>query len=397
MPFREVSRMGKRLEVVMLASAEGANIRRLCRRFGITQTTGYKWLERRRAACRSGLCELSRRPHVSPGRSSSASERLVLSVRAEHPAWGGRKIARRLLDMGHDRVPAASTVTAILKRHGVELGAFGGGDLSFTRFERARPNELWQMDFKGHLALAGTGRLHPLTVLDDHSRFAVVVAACGDERTETVKYRLIAAFRRYGLPEMLITDNGSPWGDGPDSRFTPLGVWLLEQDIRIAHSRPYHPQTMGKDERFHRSLKAEVLSGAPFSDLLAAERALAGWRNVYNHQRPHEALDLAVPAARYQASRRDYSEQPVPFEYGSGDIVRQVQEGGWVSLLSRKLRLPKAFRGKTVAFRPTSTDGVYEAFFRTQPIATVDIRTARYRRPKSVHDVSEHVSTLSSA
>ena len=225
----------------------------------------------------------------------------------------------------------------------------------------------------------------------------MAAAACGDERTETVKQRLIEAFRRYGLPEMLITDNGSPWGDGPASRFTPLGVWLLEQDIAIAHSRPYHPQTMGKDERFHRSLKAEVLSGAPFGDLGAAERALADWRDVYNQQRPHEALALAVPASHYVASRRDYSEQPAPFEYGCGDIVRQVQEGGWVSLLSRKLRLPKAFRGKTVAFRPTSSDGVYEAFFRAQPIATVDIRTAPYRRPKSVHDVSEHLSTLSPA
>ena len=397
MPFNEVSRMGTRLEFVMLGSAAGSNIRRLCRRFGISPTTGYKWLERWRAAGRSGLAEVSRRPHVSPARSSAAIERLVLSVRAEHPAWGGRKIARRLKDIGHDQVPAASTVTAILKRHGVELGAFGGGDLSFTRFARARPNELWQMDFKGHLALAGTGRLHPLTVLDDHSRFAVVLAACGDERTETVKQRLIEAFRRYGLPEMLITDNGSPWGDGPGSRFTPLGVWLLEQDIRIAHSRPYHPQTMGKDERFHRSLKAEVLSGPPFGDLGAAERALADWRDVYNHQRPHEALALAVPASRYVASRRDYSEQPAPFEYGCGDIVRQVQEGGWVSLLSRKLRLPKAFRGKTVAFRPTWSDGVYEAFFRTQLIATVDIRTAPYRRPKGVHDVPKHVSTLSPA
>ena len=109
----------------------------------------------------------------------------VLSMRAEHPAWGGRKIARRLKDLGHEAVPAPSTVTAILRRHGIELGALGGGQSAFTRFERARPNELWQMDFKGHVALHA-GRLHPLTVLDDHSRFAVVLAACANERTETV-------------------------------------------------------------------------------------------------------------------------------------------------------------------------------------------------------------------
>jgi len=177
MPFHEVCRMDARLEFVMLASAEGANVRNLCRRFGISPTTGYKWLERWRFEGIAGLQELSRRPRNSPSRSAAATEKAVLSVRAEHPAWGGRKIARRLKDLGQETIPAPSTVTAILTRHGVELGAHGGGQCAFTRFERARPNELWQMDFKGHVALH-TGRLHPLTVLDDHSRFAVVLAAC---------------------------------------------------------------------------------------------------------------------------------------------------------------------------------------------------------------------------
>jgi transposase InsO family protein len=393
MPFHERSRMDTRVEFVMLASVEGANVRKLCRRFGVSPTTGYKWLERWRLDGMVGLQELSRRPQNSPLRSAATTEEAVLSVRAEHPAWGGRKIARRLKDLGHEGVPAPSTVTAILKRHGVELGMFGGGQSAFTRFERARPNELWQMDFKGHVALQA-GRLHPLTVLDDHSRFAVVLAACANEQTETVKQQLITAFRRYGLPERLITDNGSPWGDGPGSPFTPLGVWLIEHGIQIRHSRPYHPQTMGKDERFHRSLKAEVLSGLPFTDLATAERAFDHWRSVYNTQRPHEALELAVPASRYQPSPRDYVETIAPFEYAPGDIVRRVQQGGHVSLLGRAIKLPKAFRGKAVAFRPTNQDGVFDVVFRTQMIATVDIRPLDYR-PGSVHDVSEHPSTLS--
>jgi transposase InsO family protein len=393
MPFHEVSRMDARLEFVMLATAEGANVRGLCRRFGISPTTGYKWLERWRIDRAAGLQDQSRRPQHSPLRSAVAIEDAVLSVRAAHPAWGGRKIARRLKDLGHEAVPAPSTVTAILKRHGVELGAFGGGLSAFTRFERARPNELWQMDFKGHVALHG-GRLHPLTVLDDHSRFSVVLAACADQRTETVKQQLIIAFRRYGLPERLITDNGSPWGDGPGSPFTPLGVWLIEHGIRISHSRPYHPQTMGKDERFHRSLKAEVLSGPPFADLVAAERAFDRWRCVYNTQRPHDALELAVPASRYQPSPRDYIETVAPFEYAPGDIVRRVQQGGYVSLHGRHIKIPKAFRGKAVAFRPTTHDGVFDVVFGTQKITTLDIR-ALDPGLKSVHDVPEHPSTLS--
>lgn len=373
MPFREVSRMEERMEFVMLGSSPGANIRELCRRFGISPTTGYKWLERWRLEAHGGLAERSRRPLRSPLRSAVGIEEAVLGVRARHPAWGGRKIARRLRDLGHEAVPAASTVTAILRRHGVELGAHGGGQSAFIRFERARPNELWQMDFKGHVALAA-GRLHPLTVLDDHSRFSVVLAACADERTGTVKSRLVKAFRRYGLPETMITDNGAPWGDGPDTPFTPLGVWLIEQGIHISHSRPFHPQTMGKDERFHRSLKAEVLAGPPFADLASAQRALDRWRTVYNTQRPHEGIAMAVPASRYQPSPRPYAETVEAFDHAPDDILRRVQQPGRASLFGRTVSLPKAFHGKTVAFRPTGQDGVFDAFFRHHKIATVHIR-----------------------
>jgi hypothetical protein len=151
---------------------------------------------------------------------------------------------------------------------------------------------------------------------------------------------------------------------------------------------------MGKDERFHRSLKAEVLSGPPFADLAAAERAFDRWRNVYNTQRPHEAIELAVPASRYQPSPRDYVETVAAFEYAPGDIVRRIQQGGHVSLLGRNVKVPKAFRGKTIAFRPTTQDGVFDVVFRTQTIATIDIRPLD-PRPESVHDVSEHPSTMS--
>ena len=351
MPFHEGSRMDARLEFVMLASVEGANVRNLCRRFGVSPTTGYKWLERWRLDGMAGLQEVSRRPQNSPSRSAAATEQAVLSVRAEHPAWGARKIARRLKDLGREAIPAPSTVTAILKRHGIELGAHGGGVSAFTRFERSRPNELWQMDFKGHVALH-TGRLHPLTVLDDHSRFSLVLAACVNEQTETVRQQLIVAFRRYGLPERLITDNGSPWGDGPGNPFTPLGVWLIEHGIKISHSRPYHPQTMGKDERFHRSLKAEVLSGPPFADLAAAERAFDHWRNVYNRASEHPS-GYVFEEKRFCWSGCDpagYFGSGVLARLCSGRRVSSAQRGrrsrghriadGW--LRSRRLRPPSA-------------------------------------------------------
>lgn len=371
MPFREVSKMDEKLEFVRLALADGANVRLLCRRFGVSPTTGYKWLARHAERGREGLAEASRQPRSSPRRSAPGVEAAVLEVRRAHPVWGGRKIRRVVMrDLG--AAPAASTVTAILRRHGLALGEHGGGRADWTRFEHPRPNDLWQMDFKGHVRLGDGGRLNPLTVLDDHSRYAVVLRACADQTTLTVRAALIDAFRRYGLPRSLITDNGSPWGDGPGSPFTPLGVFLIDQGVRIAHSRPYHPQTMGKDERFHRTLKAEAMGGPAFDDLSAAARAFEHWRAVYNNERPHEALAMATPAQRYAPSPRSYRETPEPFDYAPGDHLRKAQDGGRVHFGGRSLRVPKAFKGRTIALRPTTADGVYDVFYRHQRIAVLD-------------------------
>lgn len=373
MPWGPKSMVNLRTEFVKLARGEAANVTALCRGFGISKKTGYKWLERFERNGLAGLCDHSRRPKLSPKRSALEIEAAVLALRQEHPAWGGRKLAAALRRRGI-QAPSPSTVTAILRRNGVVLGAFGGGALPFIRFEHAAPNDLWQMDFKGHVAMR-EGRLHPLTVLDDHSRYAIVTAACANQQTDTVKTRLITAFRRYGLPLCIMTDNGSPWGDGPGSPFTPLGVFLIEQGIRIGHSRPYHPQTLGKDERYHRSLKAEALSGPPFDDLAQAEAALAKWRHVYNTERPHEALGLAVPIDRYKASPRAYVEHIKDFEYACDDIVRRVQQQGFVSFKGSEHRLPKAFHGKDIAFRQTATEGTYEIYFRHQFIKALDIQT----------------------
>lgn len=340
MPWSEVSVMDLRDEFVMLARQPGANVAALCRGFGISRKTGYKWLHRAKSGP-AALSDRPRRPRSSPRRTPEVMEAAVLAVRKDHPRWGGRKIARRLADLGHRGVPAPSTVTAILRRHGITLGQ-SGTSTAFQRFERLRPNELWQMDFKGHFALA-VGRCHPLTVLDDCSRFNLCLAACDNEQTGTVQSHLQAAFRRYGLPQWIIVDNGSPWGSGPDTPYTPLGVWLLRLGIGLSHSRPYHPQTLGKDERFHRTLKAELLGGPPYSDLGRCQQAFDRWRIVHNCQRPHQALDMDVPAIRYQHSPRAFPEVLPPIEYGSEHEVRRVQQQGWISFKGKAFKLPKAF------------------------------------------------------
>jgi len=373
MPWSEVSIMDSRREFVVLARREDANKSALCRGFGISRKTGHKWLNRVQSG--EGVADRSRRPRSSPSRTPAAMEAAVVEQRHLHPSWGGRKIARRLRDLGVSGVPAPSTVTDILRRHGLLDGPGAGEARSYQRFEHDRPNALWQMDFKGHFALA-RGRCHPLTVLDDHSRFNLCLAACGDERGETVQGRLSAAFRRFGLPERIITDNGAPWGNGPGSPYTPLGVWLMRLGVAISHSRPYHPQTMGKDERFHRTLKADLLGGPPFADLAHCQRAFDGWRMVYNCERPHDALDLEVPASRYQASPRPFPQTLPDIEYAPGHHVRRVQQGGWISFRAKPFRLPKAFRGYPVGLAPTTTDGLWDVCFASHRIAQIDLRDA---------------------
>jgi transposase InsO family protein len=370
MPWREQSIMSEREAFVQRANVKGANRRALCRDFGISPQTGYRWLQRARRG--SGLENRSRRPHRSPGQTAPELEAVVLALRAEHPTWGGRKLARRLRDLGQPDVPASSTCTEILRRHGLLDPARAGQPRALTRFEHAAPNALWQMDFKGHVA-CGAGRCHPLTVLDDHSRYNVVLQACADERTATVRASLVAAFRAHGLPQRIAVDNGSPWGDREGSPYTPLGVWLLRLGVRVSHSRPYHPQTLGKDERFHQTLKREALR-EPLADLADGQRRFDAWRRVYNWERPHEALADDVPASRYVPSERPYPETLLAIEYPPGDEVRRVQAKGFTHLHGRTVRLPKAFRGQPVAFRPTEDDGRYDVYFATMRIAEVDLR-----------------------
>jgi transposase InsO family protein len=371
MPFKDSSAMSQKLEFVRLASATGANVSALCQRFGIGRTCGHKLLARYRLEGEAGLAERSRRPQSSPGISTAELEAAVLSIRATHPTWGGRKIAR-VLAKAEQGSPAPSTVTAILRRNGIELGAMGGGARPFMRFEHEAPNDLWQMDFKGHVAMR-TGRLHPLTVLDDHSRFSVLLSACANQTAETVQSCLVAAFRRYGLPFRIAVDNGSPWGSGGGGDFTVLTIWLIENGIAVSHSRPYHPQTLGKDERFHRTLKADALQGLPFTDLAQAQAAFDKWRQVYNGERPHDALSGAVPLDRYRISPRQYRETVQSFDYPTDDLIRRVCRTGLASLLGYPVKLGKAFAGRAVAFRPTQTDGVFDAFFRHQKIETIDL------------------------
>ena len=375
MPWKEVSAVDLREEFVMLARDEGSCFRALCRRYGISPTTGYKWLGRHAAEGRAGLVDRSRRPLSSPRRTAREVEARVLALRDRHPAWGGRKLRRRLQDLGLDAVPSASTITAILRRNGRLDDAVADRHRAFVRFEHAAPNDLWQMDFKGHFALS-QGRCHPLTLIDDHSRFSPGLEACADERASTVRERLTGIFRRYGLPWRILADNGAPWGHDRECRHTRLTIWLLRLDIAVSHGRPYHPQTQGKAERFHRSLAKEVLAGPSPRDLAECQRRFDAWRHVYNAERPHQAIALAVPLQRYRPSVRPFPESLPPLDYDSADIVRKVDTTGRLSWRGRSFRVGKALQGQAVAIRPTITDGRYDVCIGRHAVASIDLSEA---------------------
>ena len=373
MPWQEVSTMSLREEFVALASQEGANVRALCRQFGISPTTGYKWLGRYREQGAPGLADQSRRPHTSPARTAADVEAAVVALRQAHPAWGARKLHARLLALGHQAVPSPGTITAILRRHELLDPAAAARHRPRQRFEHVAPNALWQMDFKGHFATL-QGRCHPLTILDDHSRFALAIEACPDEQATTVQARLTAIFRRYGLPARMLMDNGAPWGDARDQPHTILTVWLLRLGIAVSHGRPAHPQTQGKEERFHRTLQAEALRDRTFTDLADCQRQFDRFRDTYNLARPHQALDFATPASRYRPSPRPLPETLPPIDYAPGDLVRRVQGDGTISLHNRPYHVGKAFRGYPVALRPTTDAATLEVFFCHHRITTLDLR-----------------------
>jgi hypothetical protein len=206
-----------------------------------------------------------------------------------------------------------------------------------------------------------------------------------------VQGRLQSAFRRYGLPEAFFVDNGTPWGDASGERWTRFAVWLLKLGIAVVHSRPYHPQSRGKNERFHRTLKAEVFALKCFRDLAEVQQAFDRWRTTYNLDRPHQALDQEVPASRYRPSIRAMPKRLPQVEYDDHEIVRVVgTTKAYISFKGRLWKVPQAFCGERLAIRPLATDGHYGIFFDAYEIATIDLT-----QNECVGDVSEQVSVMS--
>jgi transposase InsO family protein len=297
-------------------------------------------------------------------------ESKVLELR-DSRHWGARKIHAVLKRQGLD-VPAVSTVQQILRRN-LRIHA-PAPDAEVQRFERAAPNELWQMDFKGHFPVGDGTRCHPLTILDDHSRFNLALRACDDQQWSTVQREMTRVFEEHGLPREMLMDNGSPWRDPGARSITRLGVWLMRLDIALTHGRPHHPQTQGKEERFHRTLKDELLDHESFAEMRDCQPAFDRYRQIYNFERPHESLGMAVPGDRYRDSPRRFPRKlPTP-DYPPGTAIRRVQSGGTLTFRGQDYHISKAFRGERVGIRPTELVGELGIFFGRHRIGTIDLK-----------------------
>jgi transposase InsO family protein len=377
-PWQEQSTVSLRTEFVTLAGAGAISFAELCRRYGISRQTGYKWLNRYRTDGAAGLVDQSRRPHRSPSRTDPDVESAVSAVRQQFPTWGGRKIGAYLRHQGMDGVPPPSTITEILRRADLLTDGPNAAQGPWQRFVHPAPNDLWQLDFKGHFPLA-SGRCHPLTVLDDHSRYALGLVACANQQSTTVQAHLAGLFRRYGMPWTILTDNGPPWGSTqPRQPLTRLGVWLIRLGISVCHSRPYHPQTSGKIERFHRTLKTDLLQDYRYRSLTDTQAAFDTWRHTYNHIRPHDALDLTVPAQAYQSSLRPFPESLPELTYAETDIVRSVRTNGYIHYQSREYLISLALVGQPIALRPTLTDGIFTVRFAHHHLGELNLHSQHF-------------------
>ncbi len=361
MPWKEKTVMEQRKEFIEQA-AECTNFSALCREYGISRKTGYKWQNRFRED--GSMSDRSRRPKHPHAKTAPVIEAAVLAMREENPSWGGRTIHAVLEADGIKGLPSAKTCSNILKRNGCIKPEESLKHRAYQRFEREQCNSLWQTDFKGDFGLLDGSRCYPLDILDDHSRFCI--------RTEPknsatgVKESFIQAFQEYGLPDAILSDHGSQFA-GFKGGYTHFERWLMDLDILPIHGRIMHPQTQGKIERFHRTMKAELLR-EPFLDLKDAKKHFARWRWKYNEIRPHSALNMKTPASVYTPSKRLLFE-PKPYEY-TGHVCK-VNNWGYLRFGPVQLFLSETMANTYLEVVPASDD-TFSVRYRNFQIALID-------------------------
>ena len=362
----------KSREEFILAWKSRKNFSALCREFGITRRTGYKWVyrasEENQHSC-DRYANRSTEPKRVANKTPSDVEALILDVRKENPAWGGKTIRKVLENTGCDTLPCVKTCNNILKRNGCIDPEESVKHKPYQRFEREKCNQLWQTDFKGDFLLMDGSRCFPLTILDDHSRFSIIIDAKPD--TIGVKDSFRKAFFNFGMPEAILSDNGSQFA-GFRGGYTVFERWLMDHEILPIHGRIMHPQTQGKIERFHRTMNQELLKNAHFADLTEADLELQSWRRKYNEVRPHEALGMKPPAEVYTPSTRQYKDTIEKFEYSGHYQVYKINNWGYLRWASSRIFLSETMANTYLEIRPSESSDSFAVCYRQFKIAQID-------------------------
>jgi transposase InsO family protein len=367
MPWKTMDVQEQKVKFVVAASRREKSLTALCQEFGISRPTGLLWRKRYEEKGVAGIAERSRRPRQSPEQTKPGLEQRVVELRGRYPDWGARKL--RVLLAREQVELTRSTIHRILLRHDL-LREQDRQPRAIKRFERGAPNELWQMDFKspqGWNAAVG-----PLSVLDDHSRYLLVLQAVGTNHAELVREQLQSAFTHCGVPRAMLMDHGVPWwSTQAPSGVTQLTVWLMKQGIRLHWSGFRHPQTQGKVERFHGALqRALQLRVAPCQE---PQAWLDAYRWEHNHVRPHEALDMKTPASVWHRSDRQYDPHPPRWEYPHGAKVLKVDSQGKLDAFGARWRIGKALRGEWVQLE--RVDGRVLVYYCQTLVRELDLKT----------------------
>jgi putative transposase len=378
MPWDERTQMDQRVRFIGALTSCAYTMTELCRAFGISRKTGYKWAERYVLEGPSGLEDRSRAPKSCSHRTDPRCEQALVEARRKHPLWGPRKL---LVVLGERQPgwpwPAPSTAGDILKRHGLvrprrrRRRPAPGGPKPLV--EARRPNDLWTADFKGEFRLGDRKLCYPLTVADQSSRYLLSCEGKSSVAVSGVRPAFERLFAQHGLPAKILTDGGVPFAS-PRSprRLTKLSVWWVRLGIEPVVIQPGHPEQNACHERMHRTLKAAT-ARPPASGMQAQQRAFDRFRHEYNEQRPHESLGMKRPAELYRASNRPYPTETPELIYPGHYEIRRVRPSGRIKWQGRKVFVSQALERQSVGLEETDR-GLWTLYFGPLMIGRYDER-----------------------
>ena len=383
MPWKECGVLEERFRFVDEWNSGDWNMAELCRIYGVTRKTGYKWVERYEWSGMNGLQDLSRAPICHPNEVSEESEEEILAVRGKHPFWGARKIHAWLLQAHPGReLPVVSTIGGILRRNGLTAPRKrrrSARPASEPLAHANGPNTVWCADFKGWFRTADGERIDPLTITDAYSRYLLrcqVVKAADSVHSKPV---FEAAFREYGLPERMRTDNGAPFASNGDSGLTALSVWWIKLGIRPERIEPGKPEQNGRHERMHRTLK-EATAAPPAANRRCQQARFDAFRREYNEQRPHEALGQVQPASVYRTSTRLFPERLAEPEYPREWKTKPVSPGGQFRWYGERVFVAHALTGELIGLEPIE-GGNWRVWFSWYPVGILESAKGKIWRP----------------